>query len=218
MMTAPPIFQGDFEAHLTVRADDATSLAALERHAAAQELKFTHIRLARGRVRDQPMLTARYSGTFASVRDSVAELAARLTGAGFPLCRTKIESTPWATGVPVTAAEALALGPGYYFEHHVKLVLDPQADPAALTAIAVAHAAHLSANARRVRSDGRAERFVTQRCRSVGDPVADARLRDLLTALTVGNYEIQSVEREFVVYDSDESIDDGWIDENGEPS
>lgn len=217
-MTAPPIFQGEFEAHLTVRADDATSLAALERHAAAQELKFTHIRLARGRVRDQPMLTARYSGDFAAVRDSVAELAARLTGAGFPLCRTKIESTPWTTGVPATDAEARALGPGYYFEHHVKLVLAPDTDPAALTAIAVAHAAHLSANARRVRADGRAERFVTQRCRAVGDPVAVARLRDLLADLSERNYEIQSVEREFVVFDSDESIDAGWIDENEELS
>ncbi|MRH93071.1 hypothetical protein GFY24_37590 [Nocardia sp. SYP-A9097] len=215
-MTAPPIFQGDFEAHLTVRVADETSLTALERHAVAQDLKFTHIRLARGRVRDQPMLTARYSGTFSSVRDSVAELVARMTGAGFPLLRTKIESTPWTIGVPATDTAAVALGSSYYFEHHVKLLLATDVDSALLTAIAIAHAAYLSANARRVRSDRRAERFVTQRCRAVGEPTAAARLAALSADLAGGPYEILSVEREFVVFDSDESVDAGWIDEKGE--
>ncbi|GAB4585158.1 hypothetical protein [Nocardia sp. IFM 10818] len=209
--TAPPSFHGDFEAHLTVRGDTAARIDAFENYAAAHDLKFVHIVLDRGRVAQQPMITVRHSGSFETVRDAVEQLAARLSGDGFPVVRTKIEATPWAEGVPLSDAEAL--GARYYFEHHVKLLLSPATDIAALTALAVTHSAHLSANARRTRPDGHAERFVTQRCRRVGDATAAAHLETLMSALRADAYEILSAEREFVVHDSDESIDDGWIAE-----
>ncbi|MET8776853.1 hypothetical protein ABZV58_17770 [Nocardia sp. NPDC004654] len=138
--------------------------------------------------------------------------------AGFPVVRTKIEAAPSAAGVPATDTEAVALGESYYFEHHIKLLLDSGADTSALARLAGVHAAHLSVNARRVRTDGRVERFVTQRCRLVGDPVAAARCAALTAALEAEKHRILSAEREFVVYDSDESIDSGWIDENEEHS
>lgn len=214
-MTAPPTFRGEFETHVTVRADSPATLDAFERYAAARDLKFTHIRLARGRVCDQPMLTAGFTGEYDAVRDAVQRLVADVAAAGFPVVRAKIEATPWADGVPGDDERARAMGPGYYFEHHVKLLLPPGADIGALASTAAAHAAHLSANARRTRPDGRAERFVTQRCRLVGDASAAARAHALLAELESGGYEILSVEREFVVHDSDESVDAGWIDELG---
>ncbi|QIS13547.1 hypothetical protein [Nocardia arthritidis] len=67
----------------------------------------------------------------------------------------------------------------------------------------------MSANARCVRADGRLERFVTQRCRLVGERTAAARAEALVVALSA--YEVCSVEREFVVLDTDESLDAGWI-------
>ncbi|MEV3962868.1 hypothetical protein AB0M34_18525 [Nocardia sp. NPDC050193] len=212
-MTASPISAGDFEAHLTVRGADA---AKLEQYAVASGLKFVHIVLDRGRVREQPMLTVRESGAFAAVRDSVAVLRRRLEAEGFPVVRVKIEAAPSATGVPVTDIEAGALGGRYYFEHHIKLLLDSGTEVSGLAGLAVAHGAHLSVNARRRRADGRAERFVTQRCRSVGDPVAAARCADLMAALAAAGHRILSAEREFVVCDSDESLDAGWIEESGE--
>ncbi|MFI1917018.1 hypothetical protein [Nocardia sp. NPDC020380] len=207
--TASPTFQGDFEAHLTVRAVDADRL---ERYAAANGFKFVHIVLEHGRIVDQPMLTVATAGAFSAVRDSIGSLVARLHVAGFPVVRTKIEATPWAVGVPATDPEAVALGAGYYFEHHIKLLLAPDSDLRALTALAVPHRAHLSVNARRKRTDGRSERFVTQRCRLVGDITAAARYTGLLDALRSAGHEILSTEREFVVHDSDESIDAGWIE------
>ncbi|MET8876556.1 hypothetical protein [Nocardia sp. NPDC004604] len=201
-------FRGDFEGHITVRAG-ATGVDALERYAGQRNIKFTHIVLARGRVCDQPMVTVRRSGTLAAVRDSVSELVEDMRGAGFAVVRVKLEASPWADGVPETDTAARELGDGYYFEHHIKLVLDAEDDLARLSAIAVAHQAHLSANARRVRADGRLERFVTQRCRSVGNRGAESRFDALLTALA--DYEVRSAEREFVVFDTAESIDDGWI-------
>ncbi|MGW5752259.1 hypothetical protein [Nocardia rhamnosiphila] len=201
--------QGDFEAHITIRADGAGTVAALERYAARHDMKFTHIVLMRGRVPDQPMVTLQRSGTAPTVREWVYTLVGALSAAEFEVTRVKLETTPWAEGVPGTDAAAEVLGSRYYFEHHIKLLLPTGAEVGHLAAAVTGHGAHVSANARRVRAGGRTERFVTQRCRAVGDRTADARLTELLAALA--DYRILSVEREFVVYDSNESVDEGWI-------
>ncbi|MEV5826413.1 nucleotidyl transferase AbiEii/AbiGii toxin family protein [Spirillospora sp. NPDC052242] len=107
-------------------------------------------------------------------------------------------AAPWNAGVP--AADGEALGPAYYFEHHVKLLLAPGAEPGAepgaapgLAEVVRPHAAHVSRNARRVRADGRAERFVTRRCRRVGARTAGARLDALTGALRArGTVQVDS--------------------------
>ncbi|POM25800.1 hypothetical protein BTM25_01830 [Actinomadura rubteroloni] len=196
---------GAFEAHVTVAPDDG---AELERWASARGVKFTHIMLARGRSVSQPMLTVRTAGTLAEARASAARTVASLRADGFRVLRTKIEASPSTSGIPL----ADGCVPGY-FEHHVKLVLAPAADQAALVSLVVPHGAHVSRNARRTRPDGRAERFVTQRCHHVGAVTAGRRLDALTTALLAHGYDIAAVEREYVVYDGDPSLDDGWITE-----
>lgn len=210
---APPVtpfttLTGEFEAHLTVRAD----ASRLEEHAAAHGLKFTHIVLERGRTPSQPMLTLHRRGSLPAVREAVEDAARALRDAGFEVVRTKIEAAPWAEGVPDTDEEAAALGPRYYFEHHIKLLLGSPSREG-LPELAAAHTAHLSRNVRRIRPDGRTERFVTQRCRLVGRRTAQARLDALTADLRRDGWEIVSTEREFVVHDSDESLDHGWITE-----
>lgn len=211
---------GEFEIHLTVRPitgtadpDSPVPYRALERYAAERAWKFAHIVLDRGRVPSQPMLTLRADGTLPAARSASDDAAAGLAGAGFTVVRTKIEAAPWAEGVPVSDEDGRALGPRYYFEHHIKLLLDAAEDTAGLRPVVSAHAAHLSRNGRRIRADGRAERFVTQRCRLVGRDTADRRLEALTAALRADGREIVSMEREFVVYDSDEGLDAGWIPE-----
>ncbi|GAA0938879.1 hypothetical protein [Actinocorallia libanotica] len=203
---------GDFESHLTVGCG-APEIEALARWAAGRGLKFSHIVLARGRVASQPMLTARGSGDLAGVLAAAERTKAALAADGFTVTRSKIEAAPWNEGVPATDEEALAWGPGRYFEHHLKLLLEPGADTGALAALVVPHAAHLSHNARRIREDGAAERFVTQRCRLVGGPAAERRLAALVAALEARHHRIVEVEREFVVFDDGESLDAGWIEE-----
>jgi hypothetical protein len=66
--------------------------------------------------------------------------------------------------------------PGCYFEHHVKLALADNAEVDAVRRIGRRHAGHVSRNARRGLYDGRHERFLTQRCRLVGQPDARRRL------------------------------------------
>ncbi|MFI1070388.1 hypothetical protein [Streptomyces puniciscabiei] len=195
-----------YETHVTVRCTGPAETERLRGWAEAAGLKLTHIVLARGRMRDQPMLTLAGSASYAEQSARAAGTVTALRSAGFTPVRVKTESVPWAPEVPGGPC-----GGGQYFEHHVKLRLDAGTDLAGLTARVVPHGAHLSWNARRVRGDGRRERFVTQRCRGVRDAEAEAALRLLLAELD--GLEVLGVEREFVLYDSDESVDDGWLEE-----
>ncbi|MGW0391701.1 hypothetical protein ACWDYJ_12550 [Streptomyces sp. NPDC003042] len=187
----------EYETHVTVRCADPAALARLDAWARARQLKVTHIVLARGRMVSQPMLTLRD-------RTSHERLLPRLRAAGFDPVRVKVETVPWTTDLP---------GPGGgYFEHHLGLLLPADFDRAALEPLVTPHGAHLSWNARRDLSGARHERFVTQRFR--GDAAgATAACDTLIAALRSAGYEIRSEEREFVLYDSDLSVDDGWIEE-----
>lgn len=205
-------FAGEYETHVTVRADNPDRLDALRALADARGLTFHHIVLDRGFTPSQPMVTRRGRGDLDGESAAATHLAAKLTDDGYVVTRVKIEAAPDAAGVPRADADAC---PDRYFEHHVKLLLDPAADAAPLTALAAEHAARLSRNARRIRADGRAERFVTQRCHAVGRATARGRLDGLLAALAAGGYELLSVEEEFVVYDTAPGVDHGWLDPGG---
>ncbi|MFD3312923.1 hypothetical protein [Streptomyces sp. NPDC058694] len=209
-----------YETHVTVRCDSAAESERLRCWAAGAGLKLTHIVLARGRMPSQPMVTLTGSPSYAAESARAREVAAHLRADGFVPVRVKIESSPWAPEVP---REPCRTGDERYFEHHVKLLLDADTDLDLLAARVVPHGAHLSWNARRVRGDGhrgesggtggRHERFVTQRCRGV-DAEGAGRLLELLLAELYG-FEVADVEREFVLHDSDLSVDDGWIEEAG---
>ncbi|WP_097873513.1 hypothetical protein [Streptomyces sp. ms184] len=202
---------------------EGDELRRLERWAALRpDVKFTHIALARGRTASQPMLTLR--GSRPSYEDELA--AVRATGAalaedGFAVARVKVECAPWAAEVPREDADVIGSERQHgrrHFEHHVKLLLD-EADGnatdgsrAALVAVAVRHGAHVSWNARRVRADGREERFVTQRCHRTGDRRAALALDALLAELAAHGYEVVDVEREYVLLDSGPELDEGWLE------
>ncbi|WSD17963.1 hypothetical protein OHB35_34695 [Streptomyces phaeochromogenes] len=205
---------------MTVRCDSAAESERLRCWAAGACLKLTHIVLARGRMPSQPMVTLTGSPSYAAESARAREVAAHLRADGFVPVRVKIESSPWAPEVPREPCGTG--GDERYFEHHVKLLLDADTDLDALAARVVPHGAHLSWNARRVRDseiDGtggtgrRHERFVTQRCRGVDAEGAGQLLELLLTELC--GFEVADVEREFVLHDSDLSVDDGWIEEAG---
>lgn len=211
-MPHPPLVCDDrpmsaslYESHVTVRCAGPDESARLRSWAVAGGYKLTHIVLARGRMREQPMLTLSGSPSYADEAARVREVATRLRADGFDPVRVKIESSPWAPEVPREPCDD-----GRYFEHHVKLLLAADTDLAPLAARVVPHGAHLSWNARRVRG-ARHERFVTQRCRAVDAEGAGRALERLLAALA--GCEVLAVEREFVLHDSDVTVDDGWLEE-----
>lgn len=206
-------FAGAFETHVTVDLGDESCADKLREWAARRGLKFTHIVLERGQTPSQPMLTRHGHGVLASELSAAAGLVADLQRDGFVVSRVKIEVPTANPDVPQSDGDAANQPGDRYFEHHVKLLFVGSAKLAALTNVARQHAAHVSRNALRVRSDGRQERFITQRCYAVGLPSARLRLDALLAALaSAGGHELLEVEQEFVVYDSNLAMDRGWIE------
>ncbi len=205
------VFAGEFETHLTINLDRTAGVDALRAWAESHGLKCLHILLARGSSPSQPMLTRRGRGDLAAQLQIANDLKGHLETIGFRVTRIKIEVAGANPDVPATEDAARA-NPGLYFEHHVKLLLDPNADLTLLANLSQRHSAHLSRNALRARDDGREERFVTQRCWLVGRDVARGRLQALTQDLESHAYPIIDVEEEFVVFDSNESIDAGWIE------
>jgi hypothetical protein len=126
------------------------------------------------------------------------------------LNRAPLAAAPWNEDVPRSAAEASALMPGCYFEHHVKLVLADDAEVDAVRRIGTRHAGHVSRNARRGLHGGRHERFLTRRCRLAGHPGACRRLEALPGALAQQGHHVIEVEEEFVVHDDNPGLDRGW--------
>ncbi|MEV6600911.1 nucleotidyl transferase AbiEii/AbiGii toxin family protein [Actinoplanes sp. NPDC051346] len=204
------MINGTFETHLTGWDHDRAALAAF---AAEHGLGYVYIELDRGFTRHQPMLTLPGSGTLEQQHAMVRDWCARLKKAGIRPTRTKIEAAPWSTGVPDTDRAASAEPDGRYFEHHVKVRLPSAAvaDLLALTDLSEAHGARLSRNARRRDTDGGEERFVNQRCHKVGRATATERLDRLVAALRTAGHDVASVEQEYVVYDSNLDLDQGWL-------
>ncbi|MGX6606476.1 nucleotidyl transferase AbiEii/AbiGii toxin family protein [Micromonosporaceae bacterium Da 78-11] len=204
------MIDGTFEIHLTGVAGQAGSLAAF---AAEHGLTFLHIELDRGDTRSQPMLTLHGSGTLQRQQADAHDWCERLRAGGLLVVRTKIEATPWSTGVPQSDQEARDEPAERYFEHHVKVRLPSGrvADQLAVTDVAERHDARLSLNARRRGPDGGQHRFVNQRCHQVGRATATRRLDALVDDLRAGGHEVLSVEQEYVVHDSHLDLDRGWL-------
>ncbi|GAB1817968.1 nucleotidyl transferase AbiEii/AbiGii toxin family protein [Herbidospora sp. RD11066] len=201
-------FAGVFDIHLTVderaRRLDRVRLAAL---AIAGGAKFTDIFLFGGQTPSQPMVTLRGRGTLSEQRVLVAEWTERLRAEGFEVVRAKIEAGPRNDGVPLDHGLD-----GCYFEHHVKVLEDPDTDRIVLRELAQRHHARVSINPRRVRAEGHFERFVTQRCYDVGLTEATRRLDALLADLRQ-RFTVLESEQEFVVYDDNPATDKGWFDD-----
>ena len=204
-------FTGKFETHITVCLDDLKEIEVLQKWSANNGFKFLHIMLDRGVTASQPMLTRYGWGDLTNELNIAIKLGESLKKKGFSVLRTKIEAAPENQGIPQSNSEALNYPLDRYFEHHIKLLLEPSVDLAQLRKLAEQHSAHLSRNVLKIRNDNYQERFITQRCMTVGRVEAQKRLRILLGAISPLGYSLLKVEQEFVVYDSNLKIDEGWI-------
>lgn len=202
--------QGDFQLHITGYSSQADALASF---AAGHGLTFLHILLDRGHSVSQPMITVNGRGSPTDQRALLQHWQAQLRAARLYSCRSKIEVSASAAGLPQSEDEAVAEPAGRYFEHHVKLLLPGAAlaDLIAVNELIAGHGARLSRNARRIRPDGMQERFVTQRCHGVGQPTARDRLDALVEVLRSAGYQIVDVKQEYVVFDDAPGHDLGWL-------
>ncbi|MEV7421529.1 MULTISPECIES: hypothetical protein [unclassified Streptomyces] len=208
--------EGDFETHLTVRADRRDRAAALGDWAAAHGLPLSHVVLDRGRTPSRPTLTLRGSGSLDGQRRATEGCVQRLAEAGFTVVRTKLVAAPWNDGVPQNDAEAAALPAHCRFEHRVTLRLAIPYHAGRLTAVVEEHRAHVSRDARRALPGGVQERVVTQHVAGAGRPAARARLETLLDALIDAGFQPADTHEEFVLYDDNPAADGGWVEESAE--
>lgn len=199
-----------YETHITVAANQE-SLAAVRAWAGAQGIKWTHILLDRGQTPSQPMLTFWGTGSVSTLRARANEIADAVQRLGAEVVRIKIEASIENPAVPGNTAMRNQDDSGY-FEYHFKLLLPGPADLGRVTDVVAPWGARLSRNARRHRDDGCSEHFVTQRATGVDRILADAQCEQLRTALQLAGYDILEVEAEYVVLDSNLSLDLGWLE------
>jgi hypothetical protein len=201
-------FQGEIETHITLAAEDVTLSPEFTQWIESHGLKYVQIVLDRGKTPTQPMFTRQSVGTLRSELNRANELVREIESYGYEVNRIKLEVPPWNKDVPETSGHT---GFARYFESHVKLLLPAEADTQQLVAALEPHGARLSRNARRQRPDGQLERFVTQRSYKVGRDSAHSSLLRLLETIRSFNFPILEVEEEYVIYDSNVSLDYGWL-------
>jgi len=178
--------------------------------AARHGAKLTAIELSSGLWRTQHMLTLETEETVEAAVRRAEALGRELAAAGFPVLRTKVESSPFDQENPRTPEAARAADrAGRYHEWHVKVRTSAGQDEAALRAVVRRHGAKFSANARKSAADGTVERFVTGRAfgavQDQADQACAGLVRDLGAVCAVAE-----VDREFVVHDSCMALDQGW--------
>jgi hypothetical protein len=208
-------FAGEFETHITVSIQASSEIERLRQWGLDRDLKFLHIVLDRGVSISQPMVTQRGCGNLTSELAIARDLAIDLNAAGFSVVRIKIEAAPGNQDIPQSDRAALNHGRDRYFEHHLKLLLEPGFnDFQLLRELVERHSAHLSRNALQIRRDNYQERFITQRCVAIGQIEARKQLQILSTAIATLGYTVLSIVEEFVVYDSNLALDLGWMKMN----
>jgi hypothetical protein len=224
-------FSGAFETHLTLlRADCAEQLAqgSVDGHCLLpaelrsireypscgigdhRSWKFLHIVLERGAIPTQPMISYRGQGGLSEQVEVAQATAQELERSGFSVTRIKIEAALENSDIPCSNVAAQDF-PNCYFEYHLKLLLAMEMARSTLIDLVQPYGAHLSQNARRQRSDGQGEYFVTQRCGGVGLRLAQQRFQDLAKVVADQGYFVISSHGEYVVYDSNIDLDRGWI-------
>lgn len=204
-------FAGEFETHITVCLNNSNDVKLLHKWSANRGLKCLHIVLDQGVTPSQPMLTRRGRGNLTQQLEIAAALCQSLKADRFSAVRIKIEVASDNPNVTQSNLEALNHSSDRYFEHHIKLLLESSADTRPLTELAEQHSARLSHNILQTRSDNYSERFINQRCMQMGRVEAQQKLQKLLNAIACLEYVVVDVEEEFVVYDSNLALDEGWL-------
>jgi hypothetical protein len=207
-VTREPNFAGDFETHITVAPPVVES--TFRRDCLKLGVKPILIHSPVDAAPARPMTSAIYRGDLPSVLAESKAVGAALKDMGYSVVRLKIEAGPENADLPENDSQAAAMPTEYYFEHHLKILLD---DPDGYDQIALLcrnRQAHLSPNALLCRSGGEREYFITLRSYSVGRDNAESQVEVLIADLELVGVPILKKISDYCVYDDNPSSDDGW--------
>ena len=193
----------EFELHITTTDLKADQLPAFEALCASMDAKPILIELSEGTFFRQPMISKLLkSASRTALEDQVNGLSASFQRVGFPVERIKIEVAPWHRE---QAMELFPSEPAQYFEWHGKVQL-VQGVP--LRGLAGHFGGHLSHNALRNTPD---KKFITLREYNQEEDIRQ-RIEGLKAALDQAGVPLLKEELEYCVFDSNISLDKGWID------
>ncbi|MGB1216373.1 MAG: hypothetical protein ACPG5P_00770 [Saprospiraceae bacterium] len=208
-----PHFQGWFEAHVTVQPFRAERALVFDEICSDLGVKSIQIQLSRDKNMVQPMTCSTHKGKLQSTYKEVLSIAQALLANGFEVNRLKIEAHPDNQNVPIGIKDAAVLSSDNYFEHHIKVLVQPDTSRTELLSICEKHNAHLSKNAFKKRADGILEYFITTRSYGMGKNDALAQFQSLLKEVEDSGTKIQKHFMEYCVFDSNINLDDNWLDE-----
>lgn len=163
--------------------------------------------------------SSRYvDGDIASAREAVRRDAELLRAAGLTVIREKVEALSVNPGVPRDASDAKRSPADRYFEFHV--LIDGRSAPLSdddmrsLRGLSSQFTAKLrcpvplSYNAMKP-----SQRFLNLRSRGVGLEQALQPVNELQRAIeTGGTLEVKKVISEYICFDSNRAVDDGWLE------
>jgi hypothetical protein len=202
---------GTFESHVTVRAESLEQVERFRSLCRERNLKCILIELARGRHHSQSMTATHHQGSLEDALTEAHAIAQYLDRHGFEVTRVKIEAEPTSSGVPRTDEEAARLPATNYFEFHLLVILTRLSELPALNNLCAKHNAHLSSNAFKQAAGEETERFVTMRLKGVGGERAAILFETLASAIEMAGYQTSKRVHEYVVYDTNLTLDDGWM-------
>lgn len=166
--------------------------------------------------------SSRYvDGDIDTARAAVARDAQVLRAAGLTVIREKVEALSVNAGVPRDAADARRSPADRYFEFHV--LIDGRAAPLSeddvrsLRGLSAQFSAKLSCpvplsyNAMKP-----SQRFLNLRSRGVGLAQAMEPVNELQRAIEkTGTLDVKKVIAEYICFDSNRAVDDGWLEPVG---
>ncbi|MEO1376111.1 MAG: hypothetical protein AAFW70_17720 [Cyanobacteria bacterium J06635_10] len=209
-----PSYTGTFEAHITIKADNLAVREKFNLLCQSLNLKCVVIELPKGLTCCQPMTASYHYGGFKDVLKEINAIAKIISKRDFEITRIKIEAMVSNRDIPISDIEAQKLLKSNYFEFHIKVILSEDENLEVLRKYCLEHDAHLSANAFKKLVDGKQQRFITMRVYGVGYKSAQKRFDNLLTLLKAKGFQLSQQQREYTVYDSNLSLDAGWIRSN----
>ena len=203
---------GVFEIHITVKNDTSQPQQQELDFAEACEVlkvKFVRISLPKGEHPLQLMTSSYVAGTSDAAVDAARRLAQSLQEHGFTPIRVKVEALISNEGVAEFALQDMT--EQNYFEFHLKTVIRPGQDVSVLEGLCKEHDAHFSRNAFARKSDGTEHRFLTIRKHTPSKEEAERCCDLCIEAVENAGFTVLSTEREFAVFDSNLTLDSGWL-------
>lgn len=200
-----------FEVHVTVAGSDTETLKRFESACEELGVKAIHIELARGTNPTHFITSSFHRGALSRVEGEAHEIEQRLTECGFTVSRVKIESMIRNSLVPGSDEEVARRSESNYFEFHVKIAINDTARVEALKELCDAFDAHFSRNPSNQLEDGVVLHFATLRVYGAGRANACARFDEFLDRLKSNGFVLSNILREYTVYDTNVSLDDGWF-------